>query len=83
VANAQAVPAIPNRNSEGIKMTLRLYRSARIPKIGVKIMPGSVKKVIRRPISADVTSSERAIVGNAGAILDTPITEVSVTPKMM
>ena len=80
---AHAVPAIPNRNKDGTRMIFRLKRSANTPKIGVNMMPGRVKKVISNPILFVETSSDRAIEGNAGATLETPITAVSVTPKIM
>ena len=58
-------------------------RSARIPKIGVRIMPGSEKKLIRRPILAVEIPSVSAILGNAGVMLDTPRTAIRVIPNTM
>jgi len=50
--------------------------------MGVKMMPGSVKKVIKRPIWSVDTESDREMDGRAGAMLETPITAVSVIPKI-
>ena len=51
--------------------------------MGVMIMPGIVKKVIRSPMRSVETSSESAMEGKAGAMDETPMTAVSVIPKMM
>jgi hypothetical protein len=45
--------------------------------------PGSVKKVIRRPILPGVIFSSSIKVGNTGVMLDTPNTAINVTPNII
>jgi hypothetical protein len=81
--NAQANPAKPNKRSEGPSTRFRPKRSAATPRKGVRITPGRVKEITTRLIIPGGTPRARPIRGNAGVILATPITAMSVVPKIM
>jgi len=66
---------------EGTRIRFLPYRSAKTPKTGVKITPGNVKAEISNPMPRVDTPNSWIIMGKAGAILATPGTAMSVTPK--
>ncbi len=76
--NAHDVPAIANKNKEGISTIFLPILSDKIPKSGVRMMPGSVKTAINQPTFSVFILKWSIIFGNAGVRLATPNTAINV-----
>jgi len=79
LVKAHKVPAIPKRIRDGTSTFFLPLLSARIPNIGVNIMPGTVNTVINKPISTFDTLNTLAISGKTGEMLETLNIAVRVT----
>lgn len=82
-AKAQAVPAMPNKNSEGTIIFFLPNLSARIPIIGPKIRDGNVNAVINKPKFFGLIFNSLANLGKAGVTLETPRTAISTTAQII